>query len=95
MPQGFSPIGIFTEPRVAGTEQETRSRCSNGHLLLVSSNYKKHLNGIQEVRSSILLVSTIKALETLRFQGFFLAQKLKLKRPFACFQSLKPGHFPV
>jgi len=33
---------------------------------------KKSLNGIQEVSGSIPLISTIKALKTLRFQGFFL-----------------------
>ena len=37
----------------------------------------ERLNGIQEVESSILFVSTKyqKNLETMRFQGFFIAQK--------------------
>ena len=37
----------------------------------------ERLNGIQEVESSILFVSTKKRknLETMRFQGFFITQK--------------------
>ncbi len=38
------------------------------------------MNGIQEVSGSIPLISTIKALKTLCFQGFFLARKFKKRQ---------------
>jgi hypothetical protein len=38
-------------------------------------------NGIQEVSGSIPLFSTIEALKTLRFQGFYLSRKIRMKRP--------------